>query len=207
MIILEGFDPAMLLTSNLRLHWHTSGARTAYWRGLGATACLRAIDAGLAPMERARIVFTLRFPTAHRRDANNWWPTAKAVIDGMVTDAELLPDDSSTYLIGPDMRIDPERGPHRISIDIQATQPDGLGDKKVGNANGKKGGVHSGRTRQRAEGPRGPGLHGGSGVLDHPGPDSPRAPGRADRGLTETPSPGSMPGEGISIVIQEAERG
>ena len=113
MITLEHFDPAMLLTSNQRLHWAKKGAATAYWRGLGNRAGVR-----VAPVQRARVVFWMRFPTNHRRDANNWWPTAKACIDGMV-DAGTFPDDDSRHVIGPDMRIEDERGPHRIRIEIE----------------------------------------------------------------------------------------
>jgi hypothetical protein len=39
--------------------------------------------------------------------------------DRVMVDARLLPDDSDRYLIGPDVRRDPERGPHRIVIEIE----------------------------------------------------------------------------------------
>jgi crossover junction endodeoxyribonuclease RusA len=112
-IVLEGFDPKMLLTSNQRLHWAPKAQRTAYWRGLGITSAART-----TPRQHARIIFTLRFPDRRRRDANNWWPVAKAWVDGAV-EVGLLPDDDSTHLEGPDMRIDPCPGPHRIVVSIK----------------------------------------------------------------------------------------
>jgi len=113
MIVLEGFDPAMLLTSNQRLHWAKKAAATAYWRGLGVTAGCR-----VEPRDQARIVFHIRFPNNIRRDVGNLSPTAKALVDGLV-DAGVLPDDSDAHLEGPDLRRDYPNGPHRISIDIQ----------------------------------------------------------------------------------------
>ena len=114
MIVLEQFDPTMLLTSNQRLHWAKHGERTAYWRGLGNTAGVR-----VEPMERARIVVHLRFPNNITRDVGNWYPTAKGLVDGMV-DAGVLPNDDDAHLEGPDLRREYPNGPHRISIEIEA---------------------------------------------------------------------------------------
>lgn len=113
LITLEQFDPAMLLTSNQRLHWAKKGEATAYWRGLGNRAGAR-----VSPVQRARIVFHFRFPNNVRRDVGNWYPTAKACVDGMV-DSGVLPDDSDAHLEGPDLRRDYPNGPHRIRIDVQ----------------------------------------------------------------------------------------
>ena len=46
----------------------------------------------------------VRFPDKRRRDVHNLLPhLGKPLVDGIV-DAEVLPDDSDEYLIGPDMR-------------------------------------------------------------------------------------------------------
>ncbi|MFD5856079.1 hypothetical protein [Streptomyces chartreusis] len=36
-----------------------------------------------------------------KRDPGNWVPTAKRSVDGLVTDAGLLPDDNQEFLVGP----------------------------------------------------------------------------------------------------------
>jgi crossover junction endodeoxyribonuclease RusA len=109
-------DPKLLLTSNQRLHWAKKAELTAYWRALGAAA----VDLYEVPaMQRAHVTVTLRWPDKRRRDPMNWWPTIKACVDGMVQSGRWIADDDDTHLIGPDMRRDPERGPHSIRIDIE----------------------------------------------------------------------------------------
>ena len=68
---------------------------------------------GVTPMTRAHCFCYLSFGDNRRRDANNYWPTAKAAIDGFV-DAKLLPDDDHLHLVGPDMRIDESHGTRGI---------------------------------------------------------------------------------------------
>lgn len=57
----------------------------------------------LPPIQRARIVAVYEPPTNQRHDPANLAPTAKAYVDGLVR-AGVLTDDSTEYLIGPDMR-------------------------------------------------------------------------------------------------------
>lgn len=67
-------------------------------------------------MEHAHIAVYVHRPRNTRSDAGNFYPTAKAAIDGMV-DAGILPDDNDDYVTGPDMR----RGKHdepRLTIVI-----------------------------------------------------------------------------------------
>lgn len=55
-------------------------------------------------IQKARIIAHLvKNPGGGRWDPNNWYPTAKAVVDGFVR-AGMLPDDDWKHLIGPDMR-------------------------------------------------------------------------------------------------------
>lgn len=61
---------------------------------------------GVPRLERAHIVAELCFRDARRRDPNNFYPSVKAAVDGLV-DAGVLVDDSHQYLVGPDMRIGP----------------------------------------------------------------------------------------------------
>lgn len=89
------------LNANDRLHWNTRARLVRTWRTRGSWQ-LRT----LPRMDAARIICELRLSKRTRRDPSNWAPTAKALVDGMV-DADILPDDDSTRVIGPDLR----RGP------------------------------------------------------------------------------------------------
>ncbi len=60
----------------------------------------------LPKLRRAHILAELRFGDNRRRDPHNYYPTLKAIVDGLV-DYGLLPDDSHEYLIGPDVRYGP----------------------------------------------------------------------------------------------------
>lgn len=71
------------------------------WRDAGRT---HARAAKLPTIGRAHILAVLHFTDARRRDPHNFYPTLKAVVDGLV-DHGLLVDDSSQYLDGPDIRM------------------------------------------------------------------------------------------------------
>lgn len=97
-----------VLTSNQRLSWRAKANRTSYIRGAAAWhgrafkgKHKRELD--LPFPNRMHATAYLRFPTERRRDPANWYPTVKAVVDGIV-DAGVLVDDSQEYLVGPDMR-------------------------------------------------------------------------------------------------------
>lgn len=104
------------LNANERLHWAAKSGRTRDWRQL---ACVTARQARVPSMARARIVVTVSFPDKRRRDVHNLYPTAKALVDGLI-DAGVLPDDDDAHLIGPDMRRGPRcSGPVSWRIDIE----------------------------------------------------------------------------------------
>lgn len=115
-ITLDGIPADYLISANQRIHWTKRARVTRYWRDR-AHAAARA--AGPLTFDRARITVTFRFPTAHRRDVSNLYPyCVKALVDGCV-DAGLLGDDDDTRVIGPDMRRNPEKGPHQIVIQME----------------------------------------------------------------------------------------
>jgi crossover junction endodeoxyribonuclease RusA len=97
-----------LLTSNQRLAWRPKANRTSYlrdaagWQARGWKAQHRK-DVVTPFPQRMEATAWLRFPTARDRDPANWYPTVKAIVDGVV-DAGVLVDDSTRYLLGPDMR-------------------------------------------------------------------------------------------------------
>ena len=93
--------PADWLNVNQRHKRRPSGTIKA-WR---QAALVYARQAKLPRLQRAHILAELRFHNRVRRDTGNYYPTIKACVDGLVTDYGLLPDDSTAYLIGPDLRL------------------------------------------------------------------------------------------------------
>lgn len=95
---------AEALNANGRVHWAVRKARTKVLRDKGHVA---AIAAHVPPMTRAHLVITVTWPDRRRRDVANLAPTIKALVDGMVQGAHVLPDDDDTHLVGPDLRVAP----------------------------------------------------------------------------------------------------
>lgn len=91
------------ITENQRLHWGSKAALVRRWR---ESARVYARHQRMPPLDGGHIICELRFADRRRRDPHNWTPTAKACVDGLV-DAGVFPDDSSSYVDGPDMRIGP----------------------------------------------------------------------------------------------------
>ena len=89
----------LVITSNQRLHPHVKAKKTKALRSLAQSE-----SEGLHGPTPCRVIAWLAFPDRRRRDPNNWWPTIKALIDGMV-DAGVWVDDNSTIIQGPDHRL------------------------------------------------------------------------------------------------------
>ena len=107
--------PAPFLNANDRLHWRKRMELTQLWRAAGREA----IEDTFEPHHytHAHITVAIRFPNNVRRDVGNYYPTAKALVDGLV-DANLLPDDNDAHLIGPDMRREYPNGLPRVTVTI-----------------------------------------------------------------------------------------
>jgi hypothetical protein len=121
-LVIDDVDPVLLVSANRRIHYHQRAKIVAYWRELAA-ATVHAeyghADPGESWYPTAHITLHIRFPDRRRHDIGNLYPyVAKPIIDGLV-DARLIPDDDDQHLVGPDMRRDPDRGPHRITIEIR----------------------------------------------------------------------------------------
>jgi crossover junction endodeoxyribonuclease RusA len=112
-IVLE--PPCDFLNANQRLHHFKRNDLTQTWR----KAAAKALNELFEPYHytRAHIVCTYRFPTNHRREVSNLQPTSKAIVDGLV-DAQLIPDDDDTHVIGPDNRREYPNGPARVTVTI-----------------------------------------------------------------------------------------
>lgn len=95
--------PARWLSANQRTDLRRQTPDRRAWRD---TTALLARAAKLPKLDRVHIVATLHFTDLRRRDPHNFYPTIKAAVDGLI-DAGLLADDSSNYLIGPDLRVGP----------------------------------------------------------------------------------------------------
>ena len=120
-MVLDDFEPRRLVSANRRIHHMIRAEVCSYWRGLGAQ--LVRDNYGHAEEgswhDRVRMVITFRFPDKRRRDCHNLYGyVVKPLVDGMV-DARLLPDDDDRHLVGPDVRRDPEAGPHRITVTVE----------------------------------------------------------------------------------------
>ena len=98
MIRFEVSAPDVALNSNKRLHHHVKAPIVRNWR-LRTAILARKVK----PVGHAHVICYLHFDDNRRRDAGNWYPTAKACLDGIV-DAGVLEDDSDNYVVGPDMR-------------------------------------------------------------------------------------------------------
>jgi len=108
------------LSENQRMHWGPRSRRIKGWR---TATFARAKHVGLPRIEYARIVCELRFTDSRVRDPNNWAPTAKACVDGLV-DAGVFADDDHTRVVGPDMRLGrrvaaPLRGLHLLIYPLE----------------------------------------------------------------------------------------
>lgn len=97
-IIIDIPDSHPLLSINRLMseHWRTRQKSSKHWRKAGREAVN-----GMRPMKPpvACDVYVYR-SRAGRYDPGNYYPTAKAILDGVV-DAGILPDDSHEYLDGP----------------------------------------------------------------------------------------------------------
>jgi|GEM_PF-715921 len=94
-----------LLTANQRAHW---AVRARLTRTLRHAAAISARAQGIEPMRRAHLTVHVSWPDRRRRDVHNVMPTIKAIVDGLVQDAGVLPDDDDTHLTGPDLRVTAE---------------------------------------------------------------------------------------------------
>lgn len=86
---------ALVLNANDRPHWGTKAAITA---NLRAMARREAQDQKLSS-DYADLVINVGWPDRRNRDRENISPTVKALVDGIVGDAGLLPNDSDKHIL------------------------------------------------------------------------------------------------------------
>jgi hypothetical protein len=93
--------PAPWLNANSRRDRRGQTPHRRAWRD---AAHVHARAARLPKLGQAHITAVLHFRDRRRRDPHNFYPTIKAVVDGLV-DYGMLDDDSAEYLVGPDIRL------------------------------------------------------------------------------------------------------
>lgn len=105
-------------SSNQRLHHMERARRTKHVRTLAGILGRKHLTPEPGPVH---VMAFIGSPTNRKADVGNSYPTVKACVDGALTDAGILPDDSDAYLVGPDMRRDPPtktRGLYRVRLVI-----------------------------------------------------------------------------------------
>ncbi|MDX3165950.1 hypothetical protein PV516_19370 [Streptomyces scabiei] len=111
-----------LMNSNDR---PTIAQRARLTRDLRQAGQAAAVRARVPRLERAYVTCYLRPVDRRRRDPGNWYPSAKAALDGVV-DAGVLADDDATRVLGPDMRLGEviKPGPQLVLVVTDLTQMD-----------------------------------------------------------------------------------
>lgn len=114
----------LLNVNSLRGQTRFLARRTAPWRELGALLGVK--YRGALPDAPVRVFAEFRFPTRHRRDTPNLYPTAKALIDGIV-DAGVLSDDCDGVIEGPWLKRVYPNGPEQITLVLVPIPTEELG--------------------------------------------------------------------------------
>ena len=82
-------------------HWGGTAAKVKAWRGAGYRAGVREqLPQGIGRLQVDAFVIK---PILNDYDPANWAPTAKAVLDGLVSDYGLAEDDNRRFVTGPFM--------------------------------------------------------------------------------------------------------
>lgn len=85
--------PLPLMSMNDRDHWRVKAKKVAAWRLAAATA----VQSSAVSLPPCTVHITFPVRDRRRRDPHNYYPTVKAVIDGLV-DAGVWPDDTPEWV-------------------------------------------------------------------------------------------------------------
>lgn len=96
--------PAKLLSANDRDHWRKRAQLVRAWR---QHTFLLVAALNLGPQPPSVVHLTLPVRDRRRRDPMNYYPTLKAVVDGLV-DAGCWPDDTPDYVRTVEPVLDPD---------------------------------------------------------------------------------------------------
>ena len=110
-----------MLNANDRPHWTQKAKITAFLRHIGRLKVSECKYTAYTKKRPCGLVVTIYAPTKRRMDPPNFYPTVKALVDGM-TDAGLLTDDSHeiikymTFEFGGLSKI---KDKYRIEIEVE----------------------------------------------------------------------------------------
>jgi crossover junction endodeoxyribonuclease RusA len=93
-VLIRFAQPAEQLNANHRKHWARKADTTRAWRTAASWAA-RALK--VTPMGPCTVTVQLDVRGGGRRDPHNWYPTVKAIVDGLV-DAGVWPDDTPQWV-------------------------------------------------------------------------------------------------------------
>jgi hypothetical protein len=112
------FQRGPFLNSNDRDHFRVTSPITKAWRKESFNA---AAVAGLPlDLPRIRIDAAINKQRAGRYDAMNYYPTVKAIVDGLI-DYGICADDSNQYVTGPFITAG-NKGPNAVTLTIKEIQ-------------------------------------------------------------------------------------
>lgn len=110
-MVVEVLEPAERMNLNKRYHWRTRHRLTKAWRHAAYVAACAQLGRGPAARARdacfVRVSFPVRDP-GKRRDPQNWSPTEKALVDGLVADGVWPDDDERHVLVLPCRFVKPD---------------------------------------------------------------------------------------------------
>lgn len=113
-----------MISSNDRLDPHSKAELTAYLRKLSTERANEQHDmsahTAFSEANPCYMIITVYPPTARRMDSPNWYPTVKALIDGL-TDAGVFEDDNNNVITGYLFLTGPKTddGKYRFELDIR----------------------------------------------------------------------------------------
>lgn len=100
-VVLSFPRPERLMSMNDRYHWHVRARLVKAWRE-GAAWATAAAKVGRLP--RCEVIVTLPVRDKRRRDPHNYYPTVKAIVDGLV-DAGVWGDDTPEWVVTTEPRL------------------------------------------------------------------------------------------------------
>ena len=115
--------PTTYMTMNDRDHWRAKAAKVKRWRWHTAYVA-RGLFHLAGPRTPSALSFVFEVPDRRRRDPHNYYPTIKAIVDGLV-DAGLWPDDTPEYVstTEPTFAVVKRGDPQHVHVTITERQP------------------------------------------------------------------------------------
>lgn len=112
-----------MLSANDRMHPMVKAGITAHLRQLGYEAVGDFVGEPYSPERTCQVTVKIAAPSRRKMDDPNWYPTVKALLDGM-TDAGLWTDDNNTVIkrtIFENDGLSEDKTRYRLTIQIEET--------------------------------------------------------------------------------------